>query len=106
MGGATRRSRKAYVRYKATKSRRKAARALLGTSDVHRILHRGKRQTFMTFGRPDVKLALPDGTAKSGDQLEEADFEEACRTCAVTRAKAAPTNRPGKIHAVACSSHQ
>ena len=61
---------------------------MLGTSDLHRVLHRGKRQTFMTFARPDVKVALPDGTVKSGDQLTEADFDENCRTCAVTRMKA------------------
>ena len=60
----------------------------------------------MTFARPDVQVELPDGAVTSGDRLREADFEEQCRTCAVTRMKAAPTNRPGVVHAVECSSRQ
>ena len=101
-----RRSRQVYVRNRAAKSRRKAVRALLGKSDLHRILHRGKKQTFMTFARPEVKVTMPDGKVKTGDELHESDFEEACSTCDVTRMKASATNRPGKVHAEACSSRQ
>ena len=97
---------KAHARNRAAKNRRKASRALLGRSDIHRILHRGKRQTYMTFAKSCVQVADAEGKAMTGDRLVEADFEEACDTCALTRMKAAPTNRSGKIHAAAGSSSE
>ena len=95
-----------HARRKGGKVRRKAARTLLNRADVHRILHRGKRQTHATFGRSCYKMVASDGKVVTGDTLTPDDFEEACDTCAVTRAKADPTNRKGKVHVSAASASE
>ena len=84
---------------KAQKSRRKAVRALLGASDLHNVLHRGKKQTRMTFGVRGVRVQGSDGKAVSGEDLDEDFFDVPdCAPCMVTRVKANPTRRSGTIH--------
>ena len=84
---------------KAQKSRRKAVRTLLGASDLHNVLHRGKKQTRMTFGVRGVRVQGSDGKAVSGEDLDEDFFDVPdCAPCMVTRVKANPTRRSGTIH--------